>query len=207
MLAQFDRKTPVIKGNGFRYTQREPETNEVVFEGDLHTMRCEGINKNGGQCRRSVTIGLKKCFQHRNGLKVADSGLEHAGKGLWVRSKRHGENEIVYRKDDIITRYNGEIISEEEVARRYGVLTAPYAVELRNGNVEDASLFRGLGSLINHKPARETNCILYQGRGRNYIVIKAKKNIRNNTELFLSYGREYRFDDNINTTKYVRPQH
>jgi hypothetical protein len=204
MLANPLSKEPIY-GNGLRYIQRDPETNEIVFEGDLKGHRCDGLKKDGTRCTRMIKIGHTFCFQHRKNLKVEDSQLEEAGKGLWVRSKTHGDDEIVFRKGDMITRYNGEIITPRVLKARYGQYTAPYGVELNNGNTEDASLVRGLGSLINHKPTREANCELIQPRGRNYVVIKAKKNIRNNKELFLSYGRQYKFDDHISTTKYVKP--
>jgi SET domain-containing protein len=84
----------------------------------------------------------------------------------------------------------------DEYLERYHRESAPYTAKLyRQNNVqmyEDASLQRGIGSLINHSGVR-ANCRMSIGCD-NKILFVATKIIRNNTEILVSYGRSYRFN-------------
>lgn len=153
MIAPYGSKSPIV-GEGFQFKMKDINTLETIFEGDLETRRCTAHNKSGTQCRRQVTVGLPFCYQHRKSkqkLTVKQSGIPEAGKGLFVNSNLHGPNEIVFRKNDKICSYDGEVLTGTQISERYGNHTAPYALELPHDRVIDASLVRGLGSSANSK--------------------------------------------------------
>ena len=194
----------IYYGGGYRFVMRTPRSSKIIFEGDLQQDQCAGINQNGQRCKRMVTLGLPYCFQHRP-LRAAPSALRNGGKGLFVNSKEYGHNDIVFRPGDQIVAYQGEPLTEEELEERYGRYTGPYALMVGFDDVIDAALKRGIGAMANSKRIRkECNVELVAGDpGSVYLV--ATKNIRNNTELFVYYGKEYRFDTKHSTT-YQRPR-
>ena len=69
----------------------------------------------------------------------------------------------------------------------------------RSGLAEDASLERGVGSILNHKPKRQANVEFIRGRN-NRVKLLATKPIRNHSELTASYGRNYRFNEDVRTS-------
>ncbi len=191
---------PVSKGDGMKYIQYNDE--EVIFEGDLEKHQCIGLSKNGQQCRRHQFLNLPYCFMHMKSvlhLKVKTSTIENAGKGLFADNGSN-DNEIVFRKDDIICKYCGDDINENELVDRYGDYTGAYAIQVKNNLYEDAALYRGVGSMVNHTNNKtKINCRF----STNYreITIKATKNIRNGSELLISYGNEYLFDSQNKTIR------
>jgi SET domain-containing protein len=174
------------------------------FDGQLETHRCS-YTHNNKRCKNRVCIGLEYCFIHTRlklHLKVQKSNIHQAGVGLFAFDNTKEPNEIVFRRDTKICDYNGEIIDEEELNERYGNKTATYTVQINNtGRYEDGAVHRGIGTLINspsgtrHKP----NCRFSIGQDH-YAHIVALKNIKNGEELFLSYGRQYKFhEENVET--------
>ena len=127
------------------------------------------------------------------------STIPDAGDGLFARRGSVDDRTIVFKSGDVICQYNGEIISQQTLEERYGDNTAPYGVELRAGRKEDGALARGVGTLINHYP-RKKNCRIAVNRANRAQII-AIKNIKNGDELFVSYGRSYRFnEDGVETS-------
>lgn len=171
---------------------------EPQFEGQLLTSRCSANTKNGTRCKRNCIIGYEMCYSHlasEQNLKIKDSTIPQAEKGLFAFDRRKGPDETIFKKDQTITQYNGENISPAQKTARYGNKTAPYAVEVGR-RVIDSALQRGVGSLANTKPAH--NNATFSVSTRNNIPsakIKATKPIKNNQEIFLSYGRAYRLHD------------
>ena len=169
--------------------------NNVRFDGQLRTMRCEYILPSGHQCRRNCTIGLPYCFSHlpkEYQVEVKKSKIPNSGNGVFAIDKSKGNNDIIFRTNDEIIPYYGENVTRQELDRRYGHNnTAPYGIQKRNG-FEDGALSRGIGTLVNHK-ARGANEALKNSRGT--IVIKALKNIKNNEELYTNYGNNYKFNE------------
>lgn len=162
--------------------------------------QCEANSINGNRCKRKVVIGLPLCYQHTASiykLKVKKSNIPNAGMGIFAMDKTKGENDIVFKKDKLICPYFGEIIDGEELRRRYGKYLAPYGIKIKNETYMDGALQRGIGSILNHKNNRGSNCKF----SNNYktINIKSIKNIRNGDELFVNYGDEY---DMSNPIKY-----
>ena len=123
------------------------------------------------------------------------------------------ENAIIFKKGQFICRYDGEFIDEDELEDRYRDKTAPYGLMVKRNEYIDSAGQRYIGSLINHKPKSQSNAeyiaVLNQ-RNNHYVNIKATKNIKNNTEIFVPYfqerqrGRIYELHEQgvSNTTKY-----
>ena len=169
--------------------------NNIHFDEQLISHRCNYILKNKKRCKRRVVIGLPCCASHlplKYKLQVRESLIPGANKGVFAYDPNKGANDIIFRRNDDICPYNGEVINANTLKQRYGRATGPYAVELDKGIYEDAAVYRGIGSLINHKVEKLCNSILYLDEDVNRIMIIAKKNIRNNQELYVNYGSDYK---------------
>jgi hypothetical protein len=88
----------------------------------------------------------------------------------------------------------GEIINQQQLFHKYGQYTAPYGIQINANTYEDGARHRGVGSLINHKPVAQSNVRFSIGRDKKAYIV-ATKNIRNKAELYVSYGRGYRFNE------------
>ena len=166
----------------------------------LQSMRCITIKKNGQQCKNIVVIGMPCCRSHLQteyNVAVRPSQIPNAGKGLYAYNGEPYNNEIVFRTGQKICPYYGEIINLQTLEDRYGIYTAPYGIQVDNNTYEDGARMRGVGSLINHRA--NPNVRYSVGRDKK-IYIVAIKNIRNNVELYANYGRDYVFNEPIQTT-------
>jgi len=185
----------------FWYDNPNRPNDEVIFNGQLESHRCSFIMANRQQCKRKCIIGLPCCHSHlpvKYHIEIKNSLIPHSGKGLFGKDKTRPAGAIIFRAGDTICPYYGEFINQTTLDRRYGQrqpdnledeLTAPYAVEVRRGQYEDAALKRGVGSLINQKPRRLCNCRLGNPNAQNHVSIKASKNIQNGEEeLYVDYG-------------------
>ena len=192
--------------------------NHIRFQSPLTTERCICISNNGNRCTKNTVIGAPYCWIHllyQKHLRIKDSNIHNAGKGLFVIDKRRANNAIIFREGQTIIRYHGEIINENELIRRYGQFTAPYGIRIRENQnrYEDGAIERGVGSLINHSAnERIINCRFGVSTNNknpelnDLIIVKAIKNIRNGQELYVNYGDEYNFnEDEVSyDTKYRR---
>jgi hypothetical protein len=104
------------------------------------------------------------------------------------------DDAIVFRKGTSIIEYDGEMLNDEELIERYGQYTAPYAVESKDDSYVDCACERGVGSNANTYP-NHNNARFIVNRAKNQVKIVATKNIRNDTEIFLSYGRSFKMDE------------
>jgi hypothetical protein len=139
-------------------------------------------------------------------LKIKSSTIANANKGLFAYNKRLPNDTVLFKPDDKIIDYLGDRIDNNELNRRYGDNTAPYALKITNNDYIDASTRRGIGSLANKPSPHNANPLLRHSNAkftinhRNHNAsIKATKNIRNNDEILTSYGRNYRIEDNYKT--------
>ena len=80
--------------------------------------------------------------------------------------------------------------------------TAPYAIEVTKNRYIDAACERYYLAAINHKPSKDCN-VKFLNPHLGKIKVQATKNIGNQEELFISYGKAYGFQHN-HTTKKVR---
>ena len=175
----------------------------IKFQSNVESMRCEAMSKDDQRCKNKVCIGSPYCWVHLLHLKhlrIKESNLADAGKGLFAVDPSKPDNAVIFKKNDLIVDYGGEIISGVELVDRYGEYTAPYGVILnQNRNTyEDAALKRGAGSLANQNPIENRNNAFLMANYRanpQKIQVKAEKNIKNNKEIYVDYGDEYDFDD------------
>lgn len=171
--------------------------NQPHFEGQLYTGRCRAHTKAGTRCKRNCIIGFEYCFTHLESekeLKIKDSTIPEANKGLFAYNHRKGNNEVLFRRGDTISQYNGENINTHTLDERYSDKTAPYAVEVSRDRYVDSALKRGVASLANVKP-NHNNASFSINQVNKTVKIKATKPIKNNQEIFLSYGRQYRLHE------------
>lgn len=169
--------------------------NEIRFDGELKRKRCQYHLPTGHRCKRNVIIGLPYCFQHRVRtlkVRVAPSTVPNAGTGLFAYNGTN-DNEFVFEKNETVAPYYGENVNHDTLTARYGDdATAPYGIEMSRTQYMDAALSRGLGSLTNHQNSNRTNTRFSVARDRRSVNIVATRRIRNNSELFVNYGRQYR---------------
>jgi len=107
-------------------------------------------------------------------------------------------NVVVFNTGADICNYDGELINQNTLTQRYGQYTAPYGIEIQNSQYEDGALDRGVGSLVNHKPQRETSAEFYivkVNRRNHHIKLIATRPIRNGEEIYVDYGNDYRMDE------------
>ncbi len=171
--------------------------NEPHFEGKLYTGRCMATTKAGTRCKRHCIIGYEYCYTHletEKDLKIKDSTIPQADKGLFAYNRKSGNNDILFEPNDSIIKYNGEKINRDTLNDRYLQYNAPYAIDISSGQYIDSALKRGIGSLANTNPSHN-NARFAIDRINKTTSLKATKNIRNNQEIFVSYGRAYRLHE------------
>jgi hypothetical protein len=177
------------------------EGHEPFFTCTLNSERCTANGANGQRCKKRSIIGIPLCWIHletQSHLKIKESLIPDIGKGLFALNKRLGNNAVVFPRGAIIVEYIGQIINEDILDERYANHTAVYAMNLPNGDISDSACRRGVSSLINHKAGRESNCRFDEDPNDDTkVVVRATKNIRNNEELYVNYGRGYVFEPNI----------
>lgn len=163
----------------------------LTFRCQLQSHRCESNNNNGRRCGNKSVIGTPVCWRHllkHYHVRIKESQY---GKGLFAMDTTKDDNAVIFKRNDTIVQYEGEILNRNELNNRYGRRTAPYAVQQADDRYIDSACHRGVGSLINHAPEAQSNCRFSYGRNNN-IQVKATKNIRNNRELFLNYNKGVR---------------
>eukprot|EP01031_Cornospumella_fuschlensis_P029597 gene29597-35730_t len=136
------------------------------------------------RCKIKCIIGFEYCPAHKASiLKLA------------IRdSKAAGPDGVVFRDGDRKTKYNGELVNAEELQERYDGYTAPYGVQVNARETIDCACKRGVGALGNTRPASNNATLVVDTRAK-AASVKATRTIRNGQEVFISYGRSYRFDD------------
>jgi hypothetical protein len=100
----------------------------------------------------------------------------------------------LFKKGNVICEYGGEVIPYAELDDRYGEFTGPYAImQLSNQTVQDCACKRDVGSIANSANLKKNNNAEFyvSTNPRRQVKLRAKKNIFNNTEIFVDYGNEY----------------
>ena len=173
---------------------------DVQFDHKLESIRCEAIKPNGEQCRNRTVIGQVFCSIHtKNKLKlqIKNSTIAMGGKGLFAYGR---DRDIIFKPNKRICLYNGELIDEDELIERYADYTAPYGIQLNKGMYEDAAIERGIGAMANHsRSQRKINAKLSVTRG-NRAQLMSIKNIKGGQEIFVDYGSDYDFDEDVETS-------
>ena len=121
---------------------------------------------------------------------------------LFALKRKGDDGEILFRKNDKIIQYYGERINKTTLDQRYGDYTAPYAIDIDGDpdHFEDAACQRGIGAIANHTTKAASNAILEvektsAAKNTWKVILRAKKNIYQNDEIFVWYGTQYQFDD------------
>jgi len=197
-----------------KYFHFHIDGDDHAFDAPLRSQRCECKTREGSRCSRNVIFGLPCCHSHivsRYRIKVMDSHIPSAGKGLYAWDRSKEKNEVVFRKGDYICPYAGELIDRDVLVARYGEYkkyTAPYAINIKKNLYEDAALYRGVGGLVNHD-ARKANVEFFTERIPVYdskrskkivgheirVFMYARKDILNRSELYADYGTKYRLQE------------
>ena len=108
----------------------------------------------------------------------------------------------------MIAKYNGEFMQNNAYRSRYKNIYGPYALSnklLNDGpysiyfnetHTIDSACMRGTASLINHKKRRNGANARFSSRD-NGIFVYAKRDVRQNEEIFADYGDNYSFKNNF----------
>jgi uncharacterized protein len=120
-------------------------------------------------------------------LYVSESQIPNAGKGLFTA--------IPILKNEIISLYEGEIISNKEALRRAKKGLAQYFIDMQDGNILDSMNVECFAKYANDangyvKSNFKVNSIIAFDENDN-ICLKAKRNIESGEEIFCSYGKVY----------------
>jgi hypothetical protein len=172
---------------------------QQLFNHELQCQQCRFIKANGEECRNRVCIGLPRCYHHliaEYDLQIKTSTIPNSGKGLFANQRTAPANAIVFRRNEIICPYNGEITNQDILTERYGDYTAPYAISIDNENAEDAAFVRGIGSVINHHAIAQRRNVKFERIGDRVFIV-ATKNIHNGHEMFVNYGNNYMFNEPV----------
>jgi len=191
--------------SGYQFTFRID--GDTQFQCNIQSEQCNVIKSNGHRCRRRVCIGSPYCYVHLlyiKHLRIKQSTIPNAGNGLFALNPTAEANSIVFRKTATIIEYDGEVIDDDELVERYDYQTAPYAVkQKRNCNV-DCACRRCVASNANTL-AGHNNASFSVNNRQNVVKVVATKNIKNGDEIFLSYGKSYKFNENAeHSTRYIR---
>lgn len=204
-----------LPGRGRRVPQGEPPV--IEFSCKLIGMQCEGLKKNGSRCTRRTVRALPYCWQHFqkiNRVVIKKSKVPgDSGFGLFVCDPSKGRDEVVFRRNDLIAQYNGEVLSSVQLNARYGSggQTAPYAWENNvTGDILDAACKRFLGAFANDPRGtrKRANAKIshkhVNQRDRDHINDKrytdlperlpglvATRDIRNGEEIYVHYGSDW----------------
>ena len=179
--------------------------NRDNFKCAIQCRRCAAVKPNGQQCRARTCMGVPYCWQHGQSeykVRIKPSGIPGAGKGLFAASRAAAPGAVVFRRDDFIAPYGGEVITDAQLTDRYGNYTAPYGMQVFGQRYENGACVRGPGSMANQAATRgAANAKLAHGRRtvdgvvQYYARVVAIKPIRNGQEILVWYGARYVFDE------------
>ena len=147
-------------------------------------------------------IGFEYCAKHLKqicNLEINKSKMLNIGVGLFAKQNVN-KNRIVFKKGQMILKYNGELLNENEYQTRYKDIKAdgPYAIFLNNSHTIDSACWRGTASLINHKRKKDGANAEFVKKS-NGVFVLAFKDVYEGEELFADYGAGYVFEKNFKT--------
>lgn len=183
-------------------------TQDVYFTKRFKKMKCEARG-----CTTSTLI-VPYCRYHTQQLlkcTVAPTSLKNvSGKGLFAafpESFQPRHDNVVFRKDDIIAPYIGEVTSKFHIDQQYGMnTTARYALGfLQEDNVViDAAVVRSTGAYANTlyggdsttlKTCPVVNACFTYTDPIHFPVLTATTDILDGEEIFCDYGVGRFFSD------------
>jgi hypothetical protein len=168
---------------------------DIHYKCILESIRCIEHTKAHTQCKRQTVIGSPYCYIHllyKHHLRIKKSTIPNAGMGLFAVDPMDSAHKIIFKANDTIALYKGEIIDKDELINRYSNKTPAHVVGISANRFEDGAKIRGIGAIANTKP-NHNNATISVHNG--YAKIKATKNIYNGTEVFLSYGKSHKLNE------------
>ena len=175
--------------SSYYFSFYDPQFNRIFYS-RMVSGRCRANTKRGTQCRKRCCIGIEYCHSHLpivKKLTIKKSTIPNAGQGLFAHKENGANNEIIFRTGQTIIPYEGEIIDNDERYERYREYTAPYGLQINENEAVDAATHRGVGSLANRNPGHNNARFTIDNRNHRG-VLKATRNIRQDQEIFVSYG-------------------
>ena len=208
----------------------------VRFSEPVWNGQCSFNTQKGVRCGRRTVFGVGYCWQHledkrhlrvdaslilkpkrdRQGNLVRDVHhrvvKESIVRGVYADDPTKVKDAVVFRRDQLVMLYQGEVTTHEDAIRRYGVHTNPYSLQasqrvfnsrtnrhysrnIQSAPILDAALLRGVGAIINHKPHAQANvyfrCHKVPHSNTWVYQILAKRDILNGEELYVDYGDSY----------------
>ena len=119
-------------------------------------------------------------------LYVDTSQIPNSGKGLFTS--------IPIEKDEIISKYIGEILSEVEAQKRVDDKNDQYFMNLPSGEVFDCKFTKCFAKYANDAeglPTKFRNNSTIAMDDDDNVVLVAKRDIKAGEEIFTGYGRSY----------------
>jgi hypothetical protein len=157
----------------------EGEKNRISFTCKLKSQQCAGIKARRNskepkqRCRRNTVRALPYCWQHYQKVdkviiktsKALPDG--NAGFGLFACDRDEPNNAVIFKKNDMICEYKGEVLTEKQLSERYGSggQTATYTWQNKSnmrGNKDkdkyyDSACLRYIGAFANDARGYKAN--------------------------------------------------
>ena len=114
-------------------------------------------------------------------MAIADDGL--GGHGVYAQRN--------ITKSDISVYYRGHLFSSKGEHTRAFPTGSKYALEVRSGEVWDASNIMCIARFINHAAGKRANVHMCHTRDTNVVEIVLSRDITAGEQLFMSYGTNY----------------
>jgi hypothetical protein len=183
----------------------------------LKCQQCIAMTSDRMRCLRKTCRGTPYCWSHLRSerkLRIKDSNIPGAGKGLFVDSPRHGDGPV-FDTNDMIVEYYAESLTTTGLDRRYGMgthVTAPYGLTVDGGITEDGACVRGVGSIANgamynrrtRRYSPEPNAKYDVDRTKNVAALFATRPLYDGDEVICNYGTDYRFVEDHVTESWTK---
>jgi SET domain-containing protein len=165
------------------------------------------------EIKNSKVSDLEKKFTFKNFHSLKFYKLNSKA-GFGVFAMRSTKNKIVFKKGNMIAKYNGEFLDNtvykiryKNIYGPYGVYLndtiillndGPYAIYFNRTHTIDSACMRSSASLINHKKKREGSNAWFYSR-KNGLFVYALRDIKEGEEIVADYGDDYLFENNFKT--------
>lgn len=180
------------------------DSGKVHWEAPLVVSRCKATTKNGIRCSNMTALVhpyCMECLPKKLHVVVSESKLgPKIGKGLFAYDENKSEDDIIFKRGSYIAPYLGEIVTKQELRKRYcdaftsklvEYVTTPYVYNTGKCRV-DGALLRGpavysndtIGTKYRHNAVLDVNV-------HDDICLYATRDIVNGEEIFCDYGIAY----------------
>jgi len=179
----------------------EYHSNKTAFKYPLTISKCTAINTRGRVCGKQTSVEplcpthLARIF----GVAVRPSSIPDAGLGLFTLRD-------IRKNSIIVPPYTGVTHSADSIRALYQDGSAPCTLQINNDVFVDASYQRSWAAFINHAERKKANARFAIWTARRVANIRATRDIKAGSEIFIDYGNDYfRFNDNV-VTRTIYPR-